>query len=142
MRTINDELAPAVAEPESHEVLHATVIRESDKALMVAIRGIEGSRWVPKSLVHDDSEAYQAGASGTLMLPTWFVERDLRKTTRNTVKPAQALPAELSVDEVAWLERLKAGPVVARPCVALVTLERRGKVTREGSGHETRWVQA
>ena len=45
-------------------------IHETTKAIQVVIDG--ECRWVPKSLVHDDSEVYKKGDIGTLTLPEWF----------------------------------------------------------------------
>ena len=28
--------------------------------------------WVPKSIIHDDSEVWQADQYGTLVIPEWF----------------------------------------------------------------------
>lgn len=32
--------------------------------------------WIPKSLIHDDSEVYKKGTSGTLVIPEWFAAKE------------------------------------------------------------------
>ena len=53
-----------------------TVVRESEKALLVDYEGEEF--WVPKSQIHADSEIYssrQVGETGNLVLPYWLAEK-------------------------------------------------------------------
>lgn len=51
------------------------VKRESDKALLVLIPDIDTEPvWVPKSVIHDDSEVYCEGTSGVLAVKTWWAE--------------------------------------------------------------------
>lgn len=47
---------------------------KSGAAMQVVIDGV--TRWVPESLIHEDSEAYKPGTSGTLVLPIWFCEKE------------------------------------------------------------------
>jgi hypothetical protein len=49
-------------------------IRESGKAILVT-RG-RREMWVPKSVIHDDSEVYEDGHHGTLVLQTWWAEKE------------------------------------------------------------------
>ena len=51
------------------------VVRETDEALLVVIEGEE--TWVPKSIVHDDSEVFDDGdnSEGTLVLHEWWAEQ-------------------------------------------------------------------
>lgn len=52
-----------------------TVVRETDKALLVRYEGED--IWIPKSQIHADSEIYsskQVGETGTLVLPYWLAE--------------------------------------------------------------------
>lgn len=38
---------------------------------------IDGDKWwVPKRLIHEDSEVYKADTSGQLILPLWFAEKE------------------------------------------------------------------
>jgi len=45
-------------------------IKETEKALLVEIEGEEV--WVPKSVVHDDSEVYAEDDQGTLVVKRWW----------------------------------------------------------------------
>lgn len=49
-------------------------IMESVKAIQVIIYGER--KWIPKSVIHDDSEVYKDGDSGTLVLKEWFAEKE------------------------------------------------------------------
>lgn len=50
------------------------VIRESDSGLALLIE-IEGKEvWVPKSVIHDDSEVYDEDHEGELVLKEWWAE--------------------------------------------------------------------
>ncbi len=59
-----------MSEPVSIE--NVTCLKETDKALLVEHEGVE--TWVPKSQVHDDSEVYQEGQAGTLVVSLWLAE--------------------------------------------------------------------
>ena len=51
------------------------VLRETDKALLVLCEGME--TWVPKSLIHDDSECYSLKSGpGEMLVPTWWAEKE------------------------------------------------------------------
>ena len=51
------------------------VIRETDKALLVLVEGME--TWVPKSLIDDDSECYSMKSGpGEMIVPLWFAEKE------------------------------------------------------------------
>lgn len=57
---------------EGVDIPNCQVIRETDKAILVT-RG-RGELWVPKSVLHDDSEVYEAGDSGTMIVQEWWAE--------------------------------------------------------------------
>lgn len=48
-------------------------LRDSGKAILVASAEdpIRGQAWVPQSQVHEDSEVYQIGDEGTLVVTEW-----------------------------------------------------------------------
>ena len=46
---------------------------ETDSALLVDIDGDEV--WVPKSVIHDDSEVYEKGHEGTLVVESWWARK-------------------------------------------------------------------
>jgi hypothetical protein len=45
-------------------------IQETAAALLCVIDGDEV--WIPKSQIHDDSEVYDEGSSGTLVITEWI----------------------------------------------------------------------
>lgn len=51
-----------------------TVVRSSDKALLVSIPEHDDGKpiWIPQSHIHDDSEVYKEGTSGTLVISEWI----------------------------------------------------------------------
>lgn len=56
------------------EVNNVECIHETAQAVLCRI----GSRelWVPQSQIDDDSEVYQLGDIGTLVITEWFAERE------------------------------------------------------------------
>lgn len=50
----------------------ASCLKETPKAILVN-RG-KGDLWVPKSVIHDDSEVYEEGHEGTLIVKRWWAE--------------------------------------------------------------------
>lgn len=49
-------------------------IRKSEKALLCDIPG-EGEMWIPQTQIHDDSEVYQEGDVGKLVITKWIAEQ-------------------------------------------------------------------
>ena len=47
--------------------------KDTAKALLCVING--KAVWVPKSQIHDDSEVYKVGTSGTLIVSDWWAEQ-------------------------------------------------------------------
>lgn len=45
---------------------------ETDKAILCTIDGKE--HWIPKSQVNDDSEVYENGGSGKLVITEWIAK--------------------------------------------------------------------
>ena len=54
---------------------NATAERETEKALLVRLAS-GATHWIPKSVVHDNSEVYQDGHTGKLVVKGWFAEKD------------------------------------------------------------------
>lgn len=54
----------------------AEVMRETDKALLINIEGEE--KWVPKSVIDDDSEVFDGreNRKGALVLKLWWAEQE------------------------------------------------------------------
>lgn len=52
------------------------VIRDSGKALLIDIEGEE--KWIPKSVIHDDSEVFddEDNKEGMLVLKDWWAEKE------------------------------------------------------------------
>ena len=46
---------------------------ESEAAVLVTIEGEDF--WIPKSQLHDDSEVYRKGDSGTLIITKWIAKQ-------------------------------------------------------------------
>lgn len=57
---------------ETVQIQNVTVIRDTEKALLVEIEGEEV--WIPKKMIDDDSEVYKIGTEGTLVIPLWLAE--------------------------------------------------------------------
>jgi hypothetical protein len=48
------------------------VTKETDKALLCVIEGKEV--WIPKSQIHDDSEVFEEGHKGKLVISEWIAK--------------------------------------------------------------------
>jgi len=51
--------------------VHATT-----KALLVSIPELGDEIWVPQSVVHDESEVFDAGDEGELVLKEWWARKE------------------------------------------------------------------
>lgn len=51
-----------------------SVAKETDKAILVEIEGEEF--WVPKSVIHEDSEVKEEGTEGILIVKRWWAENN------------------------------------------------------------------
>lgn len=54
-------------------------IKETAKAILVRFKDNDGQEmWIPKSVIHDDSEVYDVDEhdTGDLILQTWFAEKE------------------------------------------------------------------
>jgi len=56
------------------ELEDITVEAETDLALLCVID--DKQRWIPKSVVHEDSEVSREGDSGTIVIMRWFAEKE------------------------------------------------------------------
>ena len=50
--------------------------RETAKALLVRLESEDSERWVPKSVLHDDSEVYEIGHEGEVVVKEWWARRE------------------------------------------------------------------
>lgn len=46
--------------------------RETAKTLLVYVPELDGKVWIPKSVIHDDSEVYGMADEGELVVHEWF----------------------------------------------------------------------
>jgi len=51
------------------------VKKDTGKALLCVTKE-HGEVWVPHSQIHDDSETYKEGTSGTLGVTEWFAKKE------------------------------------------------------------------
>jgi len=73
MRTIRDEDAPRTSyEPVT--IPDVKALRETKLALLCLVRGKE--LWVPQSQIHDDSEVYEVGGEGKLVVKGWWAAKE------------------------------------------------------------------
>lgn len=49
-------------------------VHETDKALLVEIEG--ETHWVPKSQISEDSEVFEDGMEGDLVVSEWFAQKN------------------------------------------------------------------
>lgn len=59
----------------THRIENVECVRETAKAICVESEDFEESVWIPKSVVHDDSEVYKDGDIGSLVVELWFAEK-------------------------------------------------------------------
>jgi hypothetical protein len=56
------------------EIEDVTVKAETELALLCIID--DKQRWIPKSVVHEESEVSADGDTGTIVLMRWFAEKE------------------------------------------------------------------
>jgi len=57
--------------------VEAKCTKETEKAILVEAKDLpDGQAWIPKSVIDDDSEVYEKGHEGTLVVKSWFAERE------------------------------------------------------------------
>lgn len=59
---------------EGVDIPNCECLRETNKAVLVTRGG--GELWIPKSVLHDDSEVYEGGDRGKLVVQTWWAEQN------------------------------------------------------------------
>lgn len=61
-------------------IADAEVLAETDRAILVQSPELEENIWVPKSVIHDDSEVYEksieGGGPALLIVKFWFAEKE------------------------------------------------------------------
>ena len=58
---------------ETVEIDDVTVEAETDLALLCRID--DQKHWIPKSVIHEDSEVQSEGDAGTILIMRWFAEK-------------------------------------------------------------------
>lgn len=66
---------------ETVTIAGALVVHATDRAILVQVGGTFGDKlWVPKSVVHDDSDVWDntpdARGPGDLLIAAWFAEKE------------------------------------------------------------------
>jgi hypothetical protein len=52
-------------------------IKETEKAILVEGHSLpDGEMWIPKSVVHHDSEVFKLGEEGALVVFEWFAKKE------------------------------------------------------------------
>ena len=59
---------------DEHDIASVVCRSETAKALLCVVDG--KSVWIPKSVISEDSEVYQAGDEGALIIKQWFAEKE------------------------------------------------------------------
>lgn len=62
--------------PKQVEVGRGEVVAETDLAICVELEGHDDEVWIPKSQISDDSEIWQKGDEGELVVNKWFAEKE------------------------------------------------------------------
>lgn len=58
---------------ETFEIENAEILHMTDKGgVLVTAPMFDGNEWIPYSVIHDDSEVYRKGDTGTLIIEKWF----------------------------------------------------------------------
>lgn len=69
---------PEAKEDPSYLGVVQAVEKETPKAILVRItlEGRQVERWIPKSVIHDDSEVWKLGHFGKLYVEQWWAEKN------------------------------------------------------------------
>ena len=85
------------------------VIKETEKAILVKGDVFDEEVWIPKSVIHDDSEVWEEGHMGVLVVQSWFAIKEgwvgslSRSFVISAYQSAMSL-AEVTVQRFARLE--------------------------------------
>jgi len=52
------------------------VKRATDKALLVSLDELGEEKWIPIAVIHDDSEVYEEGHEGEVVVASWWAEKE------------------------------------------------------------------
>lgn len=81
MRTISDEddRRPARSDEDYEPECVGRFECIEERPMSIKVRAVGNAldeRWVPKSVVHEDSEVYKDGTDGKLVLVHWFAAKE------------------------------------------------------------------
>ncbi len=57
-----------------HEIQDCKAIGATEKAVLVETPD-HGKVWIPRSQIHDDSEVYEKGHDGSLVVTAWYARK-------------------------------------------------------------------
>lgn len=76
---LSEQAEPARARP-TITIENVKCLRATGRAILVRRKHEDGShggtRWVPQAVVHDDSEVYQEGDEGKLVIFEWWATQE------------------------------------------------------------------
>lgn len=76
----NDDEPVERDEPEGADVQVDQVLQESAKAIQVELTDTGDLKWIPKSVIHSDSEVFEkpdvGNGAGKMVLHMWFAEQE------------------------------------------------------------------
>ena len=55
-----------------HSLGQGEAIRETDAAVLVMVEDLDEEVWIPKSQIHDDSEVWEDGHVGEVVVSEWL----------------------------------------------------------------------
>ena len=58
-----------------HTIENASVVKDTGKAILVDAPDFGVAEWIPQSVIHEDSEVYEAGTDGDLIVTDWFARK-------------------------------------------------------------------
>jgi hypothetical protein len=58
----------------TYSIENAEAIKETAMALLVSADEFQTPQWIPKSQIEDDSEVYELGGAGTLIVTEWLAK--------------------------------------------------------------------
>jgi len=65
-------------EAPSESLGHGKVTKATDKALEIELTDLGETRWIPRSVIHDDSEVYDddANKEGEVVVKQWWANQE------------------------------------------------------------------
>lgn len=60
---------------------------ERPLAILVSLEGVPAPKWVPKSVLHDDSEVFSKGDIGKVVVEAWWGEQSAPREREKKILP-------------------------------------------------------